>query len=131
MLSWVALDRAIRLAHKRSFPAPFDRWYRVRDDIYADIYQNFWDPKLRAFVQYKGAQTVDASCLLMPLVRFTGSDRPALDLDHESDQRIAARLEDSLVYRYNLCHASSDGLLGGGDVFHVLVLVCGVPVASG
>jgi GH15 family glucan-1,4-alpha-glucosidase len=110
VLSSVALDRAIRLAHKRSFPAPFDRWYRVRDDIYADIYQNFWDPKLRAFVQYKGAQTVDASCLLMPLVRFTGPTDPRWISTMKAIKQ--SLVEDSLVYRYNLCHASSDGLSG-------------------
>jgi GH15 family glucan-1,4-alpha-glucosidase len=115
VLSWVALDRAIRLAHKRSFPAPFDRWYHVRDDIYADIYQNFWDPKLRAFVQYKGAQTVDAACLLMPLVRFTGPTDPRWISTMKAIKE--SLVEDSLVYRYNLCHASSDGLSGREGTF--------------
>ena len=115
VLSWVALDRAIRLAHKRSFPAPFDRWYRVRDNIYADVYQNFWDPKLRAFVQHKGAQTVDASCLLMPLVRFTGPTDPRWISTMKAIEE--SLVEDSLVYRYNVCHASSDGLSGREGTF--------------
>ena len=129
LLSWVALDRAIRLAQKRSFPAPFDRWYRVRDNIYAYIYQNFWDPKLRPFVQDKGAQTVDASCLLMPLVRFTAP----------IDPRWISTMK-RLNNRWSKTRSSIDiisatpALTGSGErrnVFHVLVLVCGMPVASG
>jgi GH15 family glucan-1,4-alpha-glucosidase len=37
LMCWVAVDRAIRLADKRSFPAPRDRWLKVRDEIYEDI----------------------------------------------------------------------------------------------
>jgi GH15 family glucan-1,4-alpha-glucosidase len=42
LMCWVALDRAIRLADKRSFPAPRDRWLRVRDEIYEDIVSKGW-----------------------------------------------------------------------------------------
>src|SRR5499433_2875950 len=76
VMCWVAVDRAIRLALKRSFPAPFARWSEVRDAIYYDIFDSFWDPKRRAFVQHKGAKTTDASTLLMPLVRFIGPTDP-------------------------------------------------------
>ena len=69
-MCWVALDRGIRLAHKRSFPAPLERWYKVRDEICHDIFTNFWNDKHQAFVQYKGAEVLDAATLLMPLVRF-------------------------------------------------------------
>jgi GH15 family glucan-1,4-alpha-glucosidase len=58
VMCWVAVDRAIRLAFYRSYPAPLERWRRVRDTIYQAIYRQFWDPKLRAFVQFKGAKTV-------------------------------------------------------------------------
>src|SRR5499433_291208 len=33
VMCWVAIDRAIRLASKRSFPAPLARWYETRDTI--------------------------------------------------------------------------------------------------
>ena len=42
LMSWVAVDRALRLAGKRSFPAPVVRWREVRDNIYHDIFENFW-----------------------------------------------------------------------------------------
>ncbi len=72
VMCWVAIDRGIRLAYKRSFPAPLERWLQVRDEIYRDVYENFWDEELKTFVQYKGAKTVDAAALLMPLVKFIG-----------------------------------------------------------
>ena len=37
LMCWVALDRGIRLATKRSFPAPLDRWTKNRDAIYLEI----------------------------------------------------------------------------------------------
>jgi GH15 family glucan-1,4-alpha-glucosidase len=70
LMCWVAMDRAIRLAGKRSFPAPLDRWYAVRDEIYGVIMNDFWDPQRRVFVQHRGSRTLDASTLLDP-----GSDR--------------------------------------------------------
>jgi GH15 family glucan-1,4-alpha-glucosidase len=68
VMCWVALDRGLRLAQKRSFPAPLARWYEVRDQIYTDIFAHFWDAKRQAFVQSKGAPTLDAACVVMPLM---------------------------------------------------------------
>ena len=69
VMCWVALDRGLRLAYKRSFPAPLERW-GARDQIYHDIFTHFWDAQRQTFVQYKGAKTLDAATLLMPLIRF-------------------------------------------------------------
>jgi hypothetical protein len=38
-MCWVAVDRAVRLATKRSFPSDLVRWHQVRDTIYRDIYE--------------------------------------------------------------------------------------------
>src|SRR5438093_678204 len=43
MMCWVAFDRAIRLATKRSFPAPLAKWYETRDRIFHDVFTRFWD----------------------------------------------------------------------------------------
>jgi len=51
-MCWVAVDRAIRLAQKRSFPAPWGMWIRTRDEIYLDIMKNGWSNKRKAFVQH-------------------------------------------------------------------------------
>jgi GH15 family glucan-1,4-alpha-glucosidase len=117
VMCWVAIDRAIRLAVKRSFPAPLEKWIPIRDRIYRDIYENFWDDELGTFVQYKGAKTVDASALLMPLVKFIGSNDPRW---RSTLQVINEELvEDSLVYRYSVLKGAQDGLPGREGTFSV------------
>jgi GH15 family glucan-1,4-alpha-glucosidase len=115
VLCWVAVDRAIRIAQHRSFPAPLVRWLRVRDRIYQDVYHKFWNPRLRAFVQYKGAKTVDASSLLMPMLNFI-SPRDPRWCSHLNtvEQNL---VEDSLVYRYNTLTGAKDGLSGREGTF--------------
>jgi GH15 family glucan-1,4-alpha-glucosidase len=115
VMCWVAIDRGIRLAHKRSFPAPLSVWYRVRDAIYRDIFENFWDPERQAFVQHKGSKRLDAASLLMPLVKFIAPTDPRW-LSHLN--AIEAELvDDSLVYRYKTGDAFSDGLAGSEGTF--------------
>ncbi len=70
LLCWVALDRGIRLAAKRSLPAPLERWTKIRAEIHANIYAEFWNDERQAFVQHRGADRLDAAALLMPLLRF-------------------------------------------------------------
>jgi GH15 family glucan-1,4-alpha-glucosidase len=115
LMCWVAVDRAIRLADRRSFPYPFERWRATRDEIYEDIYTNFWDPEQHAFVQHKGTKTLDASTLLMPLVKFISSTDPrwlsTLRAIKES------LVEDSLVFRYRIRDAAADGLMGAEGTF--------------
>lgn len=115
VLCWVAVDRGIRLALRHSFPAPLGRWQGIRDRIYQDVYQRFWDPKLRAFVQFKGAKTVDASSLLMPLVKFISPTDPRWSAHLQTVEKTL--VEDSLVYRYNVLAGSQDGLPGKEGTF--------------
>jgi GH15 family glucan-1,4-alpha-glucosidase len=111
LMCWVALDRGLRLAAKRSFPAPQDRWYAVRDQIYRQIHERFWNPKLNAFAQTEGGDWLDAACLLAPLVRFISPRDPRW---LSTLQAIEAKLvDDSLVYRYR----SPDGLVGTEGTF--------------
>lgn len=115
VMCWVAIDRGVRLAIKRSLPAPLDRWVQIRDAIYCDVYDNFWNQDLQTFVQYKGGQTVDAAALLMPLVKFIGPTDPRW---RSTLRVINERLvEDSLVYRYNVLKGADDGLPGREGTF--------------
>ena len=115
VMCWVAVDRGIRLAMKRSLPAPLDRWFKVRDEIYRDVYQNFWNPELGTFVQYRGSKAVDASALLMPLVKFIAPNDPRwISTLRVINERL---LEDSLVYRYNVMEGAEDGLPGREGTF--------------
>ena len=117
LMCWVAVDRAIRLAQKRSFPAPLDRWYHVRDEIYRDIFSNFWDPRRRAFVQYKGATAMDASVLLMPLVLFIAPRDPRwLSTLRAVEEQL---VRDSLVKRYELGAGAADGFVDHEGTFNM------------
>jgi GH15 family glucan-1,4-alpha-glucosidase len=117
LMCWVAVDRAIRLAQKRSLPAPLEKWHRVRDAIYRDIFEQFWDPERKAFIQHKGSAALDASTLLMPLVKFVGPTDPRwlLTLRAVKDELV----DDSLVYRYRTTEAASDGLAGEEGTFSI------------
>jgi GH15 family glucan-1,4-alpha-glucosidase len=110
VLCWVALDRGIRLARKRSLPALIDRWMASRDAIYQDVHKNFWNEERKAFGQFKGSQEMDASSLVMPLVHFISPTDPRF-LSHLNavEQDL---VEDSTVYRYRVGKAADDGLKG-------------------
>jgi GH15 family glucan-1,4-alpha-glucosidase len=115
LMCWVAVDRGIRLARKRSLPAPLDRWYKARDTIYRDIFENFWDSRRKAFVQSKGSTVLDAANLLMPLVKFLGPTDPRwLSTLRAIEEDL---VEDSHVYRYRIAGRSPDGLQGEEGTF--------------
>ena len=114
LMTWVAVDRGLRLASKRSRPAPIERWRQVRDTIYQDIHANFWDPELAAFVQYKGSKSLDAASLLMPLVRFISPTDPRWTSHMKAIE--ATLVHDSLVFRYST-DLEHDGLAGPEGTF--------------
>lgn len=115
LMCWVAFDRALRLSEKRSLAGPVEKWREIRDTIYEDIFTNFWSENLQSFVQYKGAETLDSSVLLMPLVRFISpTDRRWLSTLAAIEKYLT---EDSLVYRYDNVSSPIDGLEGGEGSF--------------
>ncbi len=116
VLCWVAVDRGIRLATKRSFPAPLDRWRAVRDEIYRDVFTQFWDPRRSTFVQHKGSHALGADLLIMPLVRFISPTDPRWLSTLGAIQEDL--VDDSLVHRYNIEQAP-DGLRGHEGTFNM------------
>ena len=124
IMCWVAIDRAFRLAHKRSLPAPLDRWHRVRTDIYREVFTKFWNEPRRAFVQHENTTAMDASALIMPLVRFIGPKDPrwmsTLRAIHQD------LVDDSLVYRYRTEEVSRRPGGRRGDLLHLHLLVRGM-----
>jgi len=111
LMCWVAVDRAIRLASKRSLAAPFAKWIDVRNDIYEDIWANFWNEENGHFVQTKNGDSLDASLLLMPLVRFVSATDPRWLATLDAIGRTLS--DDGVVYRYK----SADGLRGREGAF--------------
>jgi GH15 family glucan-1,4-alpha-glucosidase len=104
VMCWVAVDRALRLADKRSFPAERARWYKVRDEIYEEIHAKGWSEKRQAFAQYYGSDTLDAANLMMPLVFFISPTDPRMLKTLDAVLTRASRgglYSDSLVYRYD------------------------------
>jgi GH15 family glucan-1,4-alpha-glucosidase len=115
LMCWVALDRAIRLASKRSLPAPFARWDQTRQAIYADIWGNFWNEERGHFVQHTGSTALDGSMLLMPLVRFVAATDPRWLSTLAAIQKSLVR--DGMVYRYRNDDSQIDGLQGTEGAF--------------
>ena len=117
VLCWAAIDRAIRLARKRSFPAPLARWHEERDAIYQDIFTHFWDTGKKTFVQSKRSSAVDASSLLLPLVKFIAPADPRWVSTLRAIERDL--VSDSLVSRYRIGDQFSDGLTGDEGTFNM------------
>jgi GH15 family glucan-1,4-alpha-glucosidase len=116
LMSWVALDRAVRIARERSFPADIVRWMAVRDQIFERIMERSWSDKRQAFVQHEDTEVLDAAVLLMPLVHFIAPTDPRWlsTLDAIGNELVS----DSLVYRYDP-GASPDGLDGEEGTFSI------------
>jgi GH15 family glucan-1,4-alpha-glucosidase len=121
LMSWVAVDRALRLADKRSFPADRARWLKVRDDIYETVMTEGWNKNRGAFVQAFGSDALDASILLMPLVFFMAPNDPRMlsTVDAIRSPVAAGGLAaDGLVYRYRP-ELAPDGLAGDEGTFNM------------
>ncbi|MDG2111502.1 MAG: glycoside hydrolase family 15 protein [Actinomycetota bacterium] len=113
LMCWVAVDRGVRLAMKRSRPAPVAQWLVVRDKIYADIFDNFWNEDRQAFVQSRESTAMDAAALLMPLVGLISPKDPRwLSTMRAIEEEL---VEDSLVFRYR----TDDGIVGGEGTFSI------------
>jgi GH15 family glucan-1,4-alpha-glucosidase len=120
-MSWVALDRGIRLATKRSFPADLSELHRIRDRIFMEIIEQGWNPDKEAFDQYYGSNTLDASNLMMPLVFFMSPNDPMMSKTLDAIMKPPHRgglLTNSLVYRYNV-NETDDGLSGDEGTFNI------------
>ncbi len=112
--TWVALDRAIRLAQHRGRPADLARWITERDAVYRQIMERAWNPKVGAFTQHYDTEVLDSSLLKMPLLGFIAPRDPMwLSTLAAMDRELVS---DSLVYRYNPS-ASPDGLAGDEGTF--------------
>ncbi|HEY9532965.1 MAG TPA: glycoside hydrolase family 15 protein [Mucilaginibacter sp.] len=113
LMSWVAFDRAIKIANNRSYPLS-KKWEVQRDEIFRSLHKDFWNEDLQAFVQYKGAETLDASVLMMPLVGFIGPKDPKwLSTLKCIEEKL---VDDFLVYRYR-SKKELDGLKGQEGTF--------------
>jgi GH15 family glucan-1,4-alpha-glucosidase len=114
---WVALDRGVRLARKRSFPTESDRWRIERNKIYNAIMSEGWNERKGAFIQCLGSDALDASALMMPLMLFVSPKDPRMISTLDAIRRELA--SDCLVRRYEIGKAARDGLPGKESFFSV------------
>ena len=120
LMCWVALDRGLRIADNRSFPADRDHWLRVRDQIFLEIMAHGWNDQHHAFMQSYDSDTLDASALMMPLISFVAPSDPKMLDTIDAIMRPPAKgglVVNSLVYRYNRL-TSPDGLQGQEGTFN-------------
>ena len=121
LMNWVALDRGVRLADKRSFPADRERWMRDRDKIYEEVMTRGWNEKRRAFTQFYGSEDLDASVLIMPLVFFMAPSDPRMVNTIKAimkKPKEGGLVSDGLVYRYPP-DPRIDGLAGEEGTFNM------------
>jgi GH15 family glucan-1,4-alpha-glucosidase len=121
VMSWVALDRGIRLADKRSLPADRARWLKARDEVYEEVMTRGWDARRGVFVQAYGSDALDSSSLLMPLVFFMAPSDPRMLSTVDAIRRpldAGGLAADGLVYRYDPAIAP-DGLAGREGTFNM------------
>jgi GH15 family glucan-1,4-alpha-glucosidase len=121
VMCWVALDRALRLADKRSFPADRTKWLKTRDAIYEEVLAKGWNEQKHAFIQHYDTDALDAACLIMPLVFFMAPTDPrmlsTIDAIHQSPAK-GGLLSSGLVYRYDTRYGP-DGIAGEEGTFNM------------
>jgi GH15 family glucan-1,4-alpha-glucosidase len=121
LMNWVALDRGVRLADKRSLPADRERWIGERDKIYEEVMTKGWNEKRRAFTQFYGSEDLDASVLIMPLVFFMTPSDPRMVSTIKAimkSPKEGGLVSDGLVYRYPP-DPRVDGLPGEEGTFNM------------
>ena len=115
LMCWVALDRGARLAEIREESERAEEWQKAADEIKADICENALDDR-GVFCQHYDTDSLDASVLLMPLVRFLPPDDERVK---KTVLAIADELtQDGLVLRYRT-DETDDGLRGDEGTFTI------------
>jgi len=98
VMSWVAMDRASRIARLLNKIAYARTWRSIANDIREDVFKNGWNDELQTFTQSYSGSDLDASLLLMAEYGFIEA----------SDKRFRKTvlaikntlLYNGLVYRY-------------------------------
>jgi GH15 family glucan-1,4-alpha-glucosidase len=115
LMCWVALDRGRRLARLRHDERMAERWAKAAAEIHADICEHALDDR-GVFVQHYETSALDASLLLMPLVRFLPASDPRI---RDTVLAIADELtEGGLVQRYRV-EETDDGFTGKEGTFTI------------
>jgi len=126
IMLWVAIDRGLRLADKRSLPCPNRlTWLQARDELYEEIMVKAWNGQY--FTQtYEDRTSLDSCVLIMPLVFFMPACDPRFLGTLKQTLKTPAKgglTSNGLVYRYDLSK-SNDGIGGEEGTFCMCTLWC-------
>ena len=112
VMSWVAVERMMRVARRRGLPGDLTKLAATRDAIYERVMTECWNDELGAFTAFAGGDVLDAGTLLMPMVKMLAPDDPRfLSTLALVEERLVS---DSLVLRYD-ADTFGDGVEGGVD----------------
>ncbi|WP_224273243.1 glycoside hydrolase family 15 protein [Nocardioides lacusdianchii] len=112
VMSWVAVERMMRVARRRGLPGDLTELAATRDAIYERVMTECWNDELGAFTAFEGGDVLDAGTLLMPMVKMLAPDDPRfLSTLALVEERLVS---DSLVLRYD-ADTFDDGVEGGAD----------------
>lgn len=98
LLSWVAMDRAMKIAKYFEMDRYVDVWSQFRGKIQKDIHKKGWNADIGAFVQAYSESHLDAANLLMEHYGFIRADDPKFVSTVKLTQELLS--EDGLMYRY-------------------------------
>jgi GH15 family glucan-1,4-alpha-glucosidase len=114
VMAWVAFDRGVRMCEEFGLEGPVAHWRAIRDEIYGEVLERAWSPRLQAYTQSYGSDRLDASVLQMPIVGFLDANDPRFV------STVAAMQEhlsvDGFLLRYR-SDSQVDGLPAGEGVF--------------
>jgi GH15 family glucan-1,4-alpha-glucosidase len=119
VMAWVAFDRAVKAVERFEADGPVEHWRRLRDTIHRQVCEEGFNANINSFVQYYGAQDVDASLLMIPLVGFLPASDPRVKgTVHAIQQQLVSN---GFVTRYRE-HPEVDGLTGREGAFLLCTL---------
>jgi GH15 family glucan-1,4-alpha-glucosidase len=114
VMAWVAIDRLVKAIENFGREGPLERMRQLRAAIHEQVCREGFNARLGAFVQYYGAEELDASLLMIPLVGFLPASDPRVRGTVAAIERHLMR--DGFVERYSTA-SSVDGLPPGEGVF--------------
>ncbi|HET7470505.1 MAG TPA: glycoside hydrolase family 15 protein [Gemmatimonadales bacterium] len=115
VMSWVAMDRGIRMAEELGLDGNTDEWRVQRDTLHAEILERGWSERHQSFTQAYGDDALDAAALAIPMVRFLPWNHPRVISTVQAVARELTSADGELVYRYR----HSDGLEGEEGAFSI------------
>ena len=114
LMAWLAFDRAAKAVEDGFHFGPVEHWRILRDRIHREICEKGFNQRRNAFVQYYGADSLDAALLMIPLVGFLPPTDPRVTGTVEAIRR--ELISGGLVMRYR-SESNVDGLPPGEGVF--------------